>query len=71
MIKFEKIKPGMVLYDVRPSKRWRGGKWATWPVHVLEVDTEKRLVRASWNSNASEWMPERRITKYRATKPKE
>lgn len=75
MIKFEKIKPGMELWEV---KRNTGGilsgsssKWITWPVFVELVDTEKRRVLASWNYNAPRWMNEREVCKFRAKRPKE
>lgn len=71
MIKFEKIHAGMILYDVRKATGWSRHKWDTWPVRVVEVDTEKRRVLASWNHNKAEWMNERRITRYRAKRPEE
>lgn len=53
MIKFEKIQPGMILYDVRKAFiSLVGPKWNVWPVLVYEVDQEKRRVFASWNGNA-------------------
>ncbi len=72
MIKFEKIHPGMILYDVRKStyQFWRG-KWDVWPVLVYEVDQEKRRVFASWNGNNPQWIYERHVTKYRANNPNE
>lgn len=70
-IKFEKIEPGMTLWDVRKSKGLSRGKWQCWPVFVKEVDSEKRRVLASWNSNPAEWMLERRVTKYQAKIPED
>jgi len=69
-IKFEKIKPGMTLYDVRKNTGMTRNKWSVWPVFVDEVDEENRTVMASWNGNAKEKMFEGRITKFRAKKPK-
>lgn len=70
MIKFEKIKPGMILYDVRKStKPFNRCKWDYWAVKVIEVDQEKRRVFASWNGNAPKWIYERQATKYRAKNP--
>lgn len=68
-IKFEKIKPGMTLYDVRKNTGMSGGKWCTWHVHIIEVNSEKRTVVASWNGNRPETMGENRVTKYRAKQP--
>lgn len=71
-IKFEKIKEGMTLYDVRKATGLQkfNSKFSIWPVHVKEVDSENRRVLASWNNNKNEWMSEQLITKYRAKKPK-
>lgn len=42
MIKFEKIHPGMILYDVRKSTApFSRCKWDVWPVRVYEVDKMK------------------------------
>ena len=70
-IKFEKIQPGMTLWDVRRNTGLSRDKWNCGPVYVKEVDLEKRKVLASWNSNPAEWMHERRVCKYRANRPKE
>lgn len=71
MIKFEKIKPGMMLYEVKKAKSIISNrKWNVWPVHVYEIDQEKRRVFASWNYNAPHWIPESVVTKYRAKIPK-
>ena len=70
-MKFEKIKPGMTLYDVRPVtgiRVFQDGKWEWWPVLVKEVDAENRRIYASWNHNAPRWM---RADKLRAKPPKE
>ena len=74
MIKFEKIKAGMTLYDVRKNN-WRfnlgvESPYVYWPVYVQAVDPEKREVLASWNSNPAKWMSERQVTKYRTALPK-
>ncbi len=71
-IMFEKIKPGMTLWDVRPTTGWeraRGVKWSIWQVHVKDVNQSLRTVYASWNDNGYEWMREERICKYRAKRP--
>lgn len=72
MIKFEKITPGMQLWDVRKATGYQAykRKWDIWGVKVIEVDAEKRRALVSWNSNKAEWMPEHRVTQYRAKQPK-
>lgn len=62
-IKFEKIEPGMVLYD---RHRYKMGNTTVrsigeWRVKVLEVDRENRRVRYSWNGNDPEWSPARAV----------
>ena len=71
MIKFEKITPGMTLYDVRKHRGFSlpYSKWDTWPVFVTDVDTGKRMVLASWNHNKARWISERTVCKYRAKRP--
>lgn len=73
-IKFEKIKPGMTLYDVRKATGFHAArlskKWQWWPVKVFEVDSEKRQVLASWNTNPAKWISEKNVTKFRAQLPK-
>jgi len=74
MIKFEKITPGMTLYDVRKHKGFplpQSSKWDTYPVYVKEIDSENRKVLASWNYNRDKWIPESRVCKYRAKEPLE
>lgn len=73
MIKFEKIKPGMTLYDVRRATglvRTMGGKWSTYPVYVRSVNAKNRTVVASWNGNRDTLMFENQVTRYRAKQPK-
>lgn len=70
-IKFEKIKPGMNLFDARKNTNaFSSHKWSIWPVYVKEVDEDKRRVFASWNNNPPRWISEREVTKYRAKRPK-
>jgi len=68
-IKFEKIKEGMTLYDVRKNTGMSRNKWSVWTVKVIEVNTEERKALISWNTNKPEWMQENRVTKYRARRP--
>ena len=55
-IKFEKIQPGMTLYD-RHSHRLGNTTLRTigeWRVDVLEVNTDARSALVSWNGNRAE-----------------
>ena len=50
----EKLKPGMIVFDV--GRRKMGNTAVStvcvWRVRIESVDIEKGLVRASWNGNA-------------------
>lgn len=70
-MKFEKLQPGMTVYDVGRHKM--GNTTLTtvawWSVRVLEVDTERRRVVASWNTNAPRTFYERDVAKWREKQP--
>ncbi len=71
-MKFEKLKAGMELFDVRRATGmavFRGNKYNVWPVRILEINVTQRQALVSWNYNAARWMPERQVTKYRAKRP--
>jgi hypothetical protein len=54
MIKFEKVKPGMTLYDRHRNQCGNTTIRALgeWEVFVESVDTAKGLARVRWNGNA-------------------
>lgn len=70
-MKFEKLQPGMTVYDVGRTKM--GNTTLTtvsvWQVHVREVDAERRRVLASWNGNAARHFYEREFSKWREKEP--
>jgi len=73
-MKFERIKPGMVLYDVH-SHRMGNTTMRTmgcWEVHVVSVDAEKRTARVHWNVkfNPEETYHEFQLKRLRERKPK-
>jgi len=74
-IKFEKIKEGMTLWDVKKTTGvrqlagCRGSKWLVWPVYIKKVDPETRRVLVSWNGNQNRWWHEARVTQLRSKKP--
>ncbi len=52
-IKFDKIKPGMTVYD-RHKERMGNTTMRSigeWPCRVISVDAEKRTAEVSWNGN--------------------
>lgn len=70
-MKFEKLKPGMIVYDVGRTKM--GNTTMTtvsvWTVRIIEVDTEHRRVLASWNGNKAKHFYERETSKWREKEP--
>jgi len=54
-MKFESLKPGMVVYDIRKHRMGNTtiNTLSLYEVRVLEVDHEKGKVTYSWNGNRS------------------
>jgi hypothetical protein len=52
-IKFDRVKPGMVLLDVHSYKvgNTTMRRLGCWEVLIVSVDCEKRTAQASWNGN--------------------
>lgn len=70
-MKFERIKPGMVLYDLH---RERAGntmmhRWGVWEVRVISVDVEGRTAEASWNGNRPQTYTEKELRELRVERP--
>ena len=64
-IKFEKIAPGMVLYD---RHRYKAGntrltRMGEWSVRIISVDPDTRSAIVSWNGNPAKKMRERDLVK--------
>jgi hypothetical protein len=72
MIKFEKIKPGMVLYDVHTYQIGNTTlrSYGEWEVQIIEVYPETRSASVSWNGNRPEVWREKQLKGLRA-KPTE
>lgn len=69
-MKFEKLQPGMTLYDVG-SHRMGNTTIRTisvWTVRVIDVHPN-RTITASWNGNLAKLMYEHEWSKLRAKKP--
>jgi hypothetical protein len=69
-MKFEKLKPGMVLFDVGRHKMGNTtmSTVSVWEVRVIEVHQD-RSITASWNGNAPKVMREREWSRLRAKRP--
>ena len=70
-MKFEKLKPGMVVYDVR---RYKMGNTTVssigiWEVRIVSVDSESKTVVAEWNNNPAKKYFGCVVEKWRAKKP--
>lgn len=70
-MKFEKIKPGMKLYEVGRTKlgNTKLSTISVWPVFIVSVDPEKRTVVARWNGNAERTYSERTYSKWKEKEP--
>lgn len=70
-MKFDRLQPGMVVWDV--VKRKMGNTiistTAVFPVKVVSVDPVSESVMASWNGNAPKKFSGRSIGKWRLNKP--
>lgn len=70
-MKFEKLKPGMVVYDVG-SGRLGNTTLRTvrvWEVKIISVDETRREVTASWNTNTPRTYTERSYKQWREKRP--
>jgi hypothetical protein len=71
VIKFEKIKPGMVLLDIRRERAGnttmtRLGKWT---VKIVSVDEATRSAHVIWNGNREGRWSEGRLRKLYIKEP--
>lgn len=72
-MKFEKIKPGMRLWDLRVPRGIQhlsgGSGCECYAVDVIEVNAKRRMALVSWNHNPPMWLCDLQVTGYRANKP--
>jgi hypothetical protein len=70
-MKFENLKPGMLVYDVGRSKMGNTtlSTVGVWRVRIESVDVEARRVTASWNSNPPKTFYPREVAKWREKEP--
>ena len=66
-IKFEKLKPGMTVYDNGHQLGPLGRRPATWEVRIDEVNVTAEQVLARWNvCNPARWYSKRQAQKWSA-----
>lgn len=70
-MKLEKLKPGMIVYDVHKTQMGNTTMRTVgvWPVHIVSVDVENQTVEARWNHNPVQKYRGRAIGKWRAKEP--
>lgn len=70
-MKFEKLQPGMVLFDVHSQTMGNTTTktLGTWRVRIVSIDRERRTAMASWNGNAARPYRESELVKLRDKPP--
>ena len=70
-MKFEKLQPGMVVYDVHRHKMGNTtiSTVGVWRVRIVSVDHERQRVTASWNGNPARTFYPRDVAKWREKEP--
>ena len=70
-MKFDKLKPGMVVYDI--GRRKMGNTTistiAAWTIEVISVDAEARTCVAEWNHNPARTYREADVSAWKENKP--
>jgi hypothetical protein len=70
-MKFEKLRPGMRLFDVGRQKMGKSTvvNVSVWSVEVISVDFEKRIAVVSWNGANPRTYYEGQIARLREKEP--
>lgn len=70
-MKFEKIEPGMILWDVHSYRMGNTTvrSLGTWQVKILSVDRERQCASVSWNGNPAQTYYRLRLEKLKDKKP--
>jgi hypothetical protein len=65
-MKFNNIKVGMTLWDVRKNPNQWIDKCAKikFPVHILEINPVSQKALISHNNNKPRWVSDRQLSKY-------
>lgn len=71
-MKLERLKPGMIVYDVQRVRMGNTKLRSTcvYGVRVISVDAERKVVTASWNGNIAREFWAATWSKWRLKKPK-
>lgn len=70
-MKFEKLKPGMVVYDVHSYAMGNTTirSIGVWEIRIISVDETSRSCMASWNGNQRRQYFEHNIKQWKEKKP--
>lgn len=62
-IKFHKIKPGMVLFDIHSERAGNTNmrRLGLWKVQILSVDEKNETAVVSWNGNKERFYSKRQL----------
>lgn len=71
-MKFEKIKPGDILYDAYKTRMGHTTlrTVSVFEVRIIEINPEGRCALVSWNTNSPRRMGARELEKLRGSRPK-
>lgn len=71
MATISKLNVGQVIYDKHKYKMGNTTirTWGLWTVKVLEIDTEFRWIKASWNGNQAKTYYQTQVSKWKVKKP--
>jgi len=72
-IKFEKLQPGMVLYDRHRERMGNTtmSRMGEWRVRVISIDAERRQAVVSWNGSPPKVWYERQLCRLSAKSAKD
>ena len=71
MTKFEKLQPGMVVFDVGTQKlgNTSSSTVAVWRVRIIAVNRDEETVLASWNGNTPTLFDKYQWQRWRLSEP--
>lgn len=71
MAKISKLEPGQTVWSVESQRMGNttARRKALYSLKIVEIDTGRNMVLASWNNNKPQWWNERTISKWKIKKP--